>query len=212
MTRQAQKHAGAYYTPDPVVATLLKWAIRSDDDRMLDPSCGDGRFIAGHRNSVGIEQNSTAAAQAISRAPWALVHEGDFFTWAMNTTERFDCAAGNPPFIRYQTFKGEIRERALGMSHQIGASFSGLASSWAPYSCHYRQFVEARRTHVVCGAGGDWPCTIRCAIAGAHGFEIFCCPCCCGEEEALPRPERGLLAALRGRVWRSDVGVPILCS
>jgi hypothetical protein len=66
-------------------------------------------------------------------APWALIHEGDFFTWASATEERFDCAAGNPPFIRYQTFKGAVRERALNLCAKLGAGFSGLASSWAPF-------------------------------------------------------------------------------
>jgi len=129
----SQKASGSYYTSDPVVGTLLKWAVRSPSDRMLDPSCGDGRFIAGHRNSVGIEQSSSAAAIAVSRAPWALVHEGDFFTWAAETKERFECAAGNPPFIRYQTFKGTVRERALSLCRSLGAEFSGLSSSWAPF-------------------------------------------------------------------------------
>lgn len=131
--RKSQKHRGAYFTPDAVAATLIRWAVRSHDDRLLDPSCGDGRFIAGHRNSVGIEQDGHSAGEAMERAPWALVHEGDFFTWAAETPERFDCAAGNPPFIRYQTFKGEARERALGLCRRLGASFSGLASSWAPF-------------------------------------------------------------------------------
>jgi hypothetical protein len=100
---------------------------------MLDPSCGDGQFIAGHLNSVGIEQDPWAAKQAIERAPWALVHEGDFFAWANSTVERFDCAAGNPPFIRYQSFKGEIREAALRLCARVGANFTGLTSSWAPF-------------------------------------------------------------------------------
>jgi adenine-specific DNA-methyltransferase len=78
----SQKDAGAYYTPDPVVASLLKWVVRAEEDRLLDPSCGDGRFIAGHRNSVGIEQDAQATQTAMSRAPWALVHEGEFFAWA----------------------------------------------------------------------------------------------------------------------------------
>lgn len=133
MTDLVQKHSGAYYTPDPVVQSLLQWAVRADADRLLDPSCGDGRFIAGHRNSVGIEQDASAAAAAIARAPWALVHEGDFFAWAANTIERFDCAAGNPPFIRYQTFCGPVRERALALCRTLGAVFSGLTSSWAPF-------------------------------------------------------------------------------
>lgn len=131
--RLSQKQAGAYYTPDPVAASLLRWAIRHEEDRLLDPSCGDGRFIAGHRNSVGIEQDLETIATAIARAPWALVHEGDFFAWAAETAERFECAAGNPPFIRYQTFKGVTRARAIDLCTRLGAEFSGLASSWAPF-------------------------------------------------------------------------------
>ena len=133
MKRLSQKEAGAYYTPDGVVASLLKWAVRYEEERLLDPSCGDGRFIAGHSNSVGIEQDFVAAREAIGRAPWALVHEGDFFVWANSTHERFECAAGNPPFIRYQTFKGETRRRALDFCRGLGADFSGLTSSWAPF-------------------------------------------------------------------------------
>lgn len=129
----SRKEAGAYYTPDPVAASLLSWAVHTAGDRMLDPSCGDGRFIRGHRNSVGIEQDPRAALQAMTVAPWALIHEGDFFAWASNTEERFDCAAGNPPFIRYQTFKGDVRDRALNLCAKLGARFSGLASSWAPF-------------------------------------------------------------------------------
>ncbi|WP_081907258.1 MULTISPECIES: Eco57I restriction-modification methylase domain-containing protein [Luteibacter] len=129
----SQKESGAYYTPPDVAEVLLKWAVRHEADRLLDPSCGDGRFISGHRNSVGIEQDALAAHIAIQAAPSALVHEGDFFAWATNTAERFECAAGNPPFIRYQTFKGDVREAALQMCRRVGAHFSGLASSWAPF-------------------------------------------------------------------------------
>jgi len=128
-----QKRSGAYFTPKDVSAALVSWACRKPTDRMLDPSCGDGEFLALHRNSVGIEQNPVSAHRAIERAPGALVHEGDFFTWAMETGERFECAAGNPPFIRYQTFKGDVRQRALDLCLELGARFSGLSSSWAPF-------------------------------------------------------------------------------
>ncbi|MDE0175103.1 MAG: N-6 DNA methylase [Defluviicoccus sp.] len=124
------KEKGAYYTPDEVVRSLLRWAVHSEDDRLLDPSCGDGRFIAGHSKSVGIEQDPLASAAAMRRAPGALVHEGDFFAWAGSTEERFECAAGNPPFIRYQRFKGPVRKRALELCGALGASFSALSSSW----------------------------------------------------------------------------------
>lgn len=128
-----QKRSGAYYTPEDVAQCLVRWVVRGEDDRLLDPSCGDGRFLCAHSFSVGIEQDGAAAALARSRAPGALVHTGDFFTWAAQTDERFECVAGNPPFIRYQTFSGETRKRAQRLCSSLGAEFSGLASSWAPF-------------------------------------------------------------------------------
>lgn len=133
MTTNPAKLSGAYYTPEDVASSLVRWALRSSTDRMLDPSCGDGRFIAEHRCSVGVEQDPAAAEEARQRAPWALIHTGDFFTWAVQTEERFDCVVGNPPFIRYQTFKGRTRELALRYCAGRGVHFSGLTSSWAPF-------------------------------------------------------------------------------
>lgn len=130
---KAAKESGAYYTPRAVAAALVKWAVRRENDLLLDPSCGDGRFVALHPNSVGIERNAEAAGAARQRAPQAAVHPGDFFAWAEHTGERFHCAAGNPPFIRYQTFNGGVRARALALCARIGVSFSGLTSSWAPF-------------------------------------------------------------------------------
>ena len=130
---EAAKENGAFYTPDAVAAALVQWAVREGSDTLLDPSCGDGRFLARHPNSVGVERDGAAAEAARVRAPGALLHQADFFTWAEKTTHRFDCAAGNPPFIRYQTFKGEVRRRALSLCAELGAPFSALTASWAPF-------------------------------------------------------------------------------
>lgn len=128
-----QKATGAYYTPDAVVRSLVSWATRRESDRMLDPACGDGRFLIAHTNSVGVEQDQQACQAVHARAPGSLIHQGDFFAWASQTHERFDCAAGNPPFIRYQRFTGEVREAALRLCQRHGAKFSSLSSSWAPF-------------------------------------------------------------------------------
>ena len=128
-----RKRSGAFFTPQDVARTLATWVLRRPSDRLIDPSCGDGQFLALHRNSVGIEQNPASAQSAIAAAPWALVHKGDFFAWAAETPERFECAAGNPPFIRYHNFAGAVRKRALDLCAANGATFSGLTSSWAPF-------------------------------------------------------------------------------
>ena len=132
-TSVSRKDAGAYYTPDHVVWSLVRWAVRSESDLLLDPACGDGRFIAAHPHSVGVERDCQAAAVAKERSPSGRVHTSDFFDWAAATSERFDCAAGNPPFIRYQTFRGEVRARARTLCAELGAEFTGLTASWAPF-------------------------------------------------------------------------------
>jgi adenine-specific DNA-methyltransferase len=96
-----QEAARAYYTPDPLVGALLRWAIRQSGDRMLNPSCGGGQLSVGHCTRVGIEQDGATAPAATEHAHWALVHMGDFVTWATETEVQFECAIGNPPFIRY---------------------------------------------------------------------------------------------------------------
>src|SRR2546423_7179620 len=126
------KAKGAYYTPKEVAATLVRWAVREEKDRMLDPSCGDGQFLALHSNSAGIEQDTKAVAIAARRTS-SRIYVGDFFDWANHARERFDCAVGNPPFIRYQRFNGSVRDRALKLCARIGVRFSSLTASWAPF-------------------------------------------------------------------------------
>jgi len=133
MDRWKQKKYGAYYTPTAVVQSLVNWTVRRKTDRMLDPACGDGRFLLAHPNSVGVEQDSDAARVVHANKPGSLIHQGEFFAWAGGTCERFECAAGNPPFIRYQRFTGDVRDAARGLCARHGAKFSALSSSWAPF-------------------------------------------------------------------------------
>ncbi len=128
-----RKALGAYYTPPDVVAALVDWAVRKPEDELLDPACGDGRFLALHANSTGVDCDDDALTAATRAAPRSTLHGADFFEWAASTTERFECAAGNPPFIRYQRFAGRTRERARRLCGALGAPLSGLASSWVPY-------------------------------------------------------------------------------
>jgi len=127
------KRLGQYFTPDDVARTLVRWVVRRRDDQLLDPACGDGRFVAAHPNSVGVELAAELSELARCAAPSATVHAADFFSWALDTKERFDCAVGNPPFVRYQHFNGNTRQKALKLAARMGVELSGLSSSWAPF-------------------------------------------------------------------------------
>jgi adenine-specific DNA-methyltransferase len=128
-----RKELGQFFTPEDVARTLVRWVIRNSQDRLLDPSCGDGRFLVSHGRSVGVELDPHVAQSAYQRAPGALVHGGDFFRWGSATRERFEAASGNPPFIRYQKFAGTDRAEALEVATAAGAKLSALTSSWAPF-------------------------------------------------------------------------------
>lgn len=133
MVAVTAKSLGAYYTPVEVAATLVDWLSPEKGERLLDPSCGDGRFVACHRASTGVDCDDGALKEAAARSPSAALFNADFFDWAGRETSRFHIAAGNPPFIRYQRFNGKTRAAALAFCQKQGVRFSGLASSWAPF-------------------------------------------------------------------------------
>ena len=129
----SRKDLGAYYTPPEVVRTLVSWATEEDPrGAVLDPSCGDGRFLAGLTDAVGVDIDPVAVAEA-SRRVDADVVTADFFAWVADTDRRFEAAVGNPPFVRYQRFTGRARRRALEYCAGQGVPLSGLCSSWAPF-------------------------------------------------------------------------------
>ena len=132
-SREKRKRLGQVFTPEEVAHTLVQWVIKSAADRLLDPACGDGRFLGYHNHSTGVEFDAANVALARHRAPQARVHRADFFQWAAITRERFDAAVGNPPFIRYQHFTGRTRHLALDQAAKLGACLNGLASAWAPF-------------------------------------------------------------------------------
>ena len=128
-----RKTLGSFYTPEHVAETLVNWVVRSPNDRLLDPSCGDGRFLASHQNVVGVDLDPAAIATVAEKLPHARVYAADFFDWAKHTRDRFECVVGNPPFIRYQRFSGDVRRKALEVCDRVGVKFSSLTSSWAPF-------------------------------------------------------------------------------
>lgn len=155
MEISAEKRRGAYYTPFHLAQFLVQWAVRSPFDRILDPACGDGAFLHAigahlscqhihprHDQIVGFEIDSNESAQARGAAPFATVVEADFFT-REPAGERYDVVIGNPPYIRYHHFNGEMRARAMARARQEGVILTGLASSWAPFVVHASTFLRS---------------------------------------------------------------------
>jgi adenine-specific DNA-methyltransferase len=148
-----QKSLGAYYTGADAAAALVAWAVRDPKDAVLDPSCGDGVFLAAasarlihlgavRPNVAGVDLNPEAAMASSQRVPTARVISNDFFAVDPSGHGLFDAVVGNPPFIRYQSFSGSSRKKALGASHRNGVTLSELSSAWAPFVVHACAFLK----------------------------------------------------------------------
>jgi len=158
-TRNDAKAFGAYYTDEVVARFLVRWAVRSATDAVLDPSAGGGVFLAatadrlaslGRRRAsqvFGVELEPFTHAETSLRIQGAFgvtaeqMICSDFFSIDPANLPRMNAVVGNPPFIRYQRFTGSERERAIKRTSLQGVVLPKLASSWAPFVVHSTAFL-----------------------------------------------------------------------
>lgn len=125
MSRQAESHArrkqlGAWYTPADVVRAVVVEAVFPGARRVLDPACGDGRFLVatGLPEQVGVDIDPTTPFlhDDSLRRDW-----GD---------EQFDVVVGNPPFLSQlaaATTRGGSSPHGGGPYADAAAEFLALA-------------------------------------------------------------------------------------
>lgn len=160
-TASLRKSRGAFFTPEPLARYITDWAVRSVEDRILEPSCGEAAFLLAavdrlaaleatsvgqtvlpHLDGVELHADSARAARALLTAAGveATVTVGDFFT--VKPGPQYDVVIGNPPYVRYQEFTGESRARSRAAALRAGVALTGLASSWAAFTVHAAQFLK----------------------------------------------------------------------
>ena len=153
------KARGAFYTPPEIAEFLADWAIRQSRDTVVEPSCGEGAFLAAAwdrlmdlsrpgdppaNSIVGFELDP--GASEIARSTIATLDAGariettDFFD--VSPTPTADAVIGNPPFVRYQSFAGSARAKAQRAAAAAGVQLDGLASSWAAFVVHASRFLK----------------------------------------------------------------------
>ena len=158
-TENDTKSLGAYYTDELVAGFLVRWAVRSRNDHVMDPSFGDGVFLtAACERLAGLGGNASTQVLGIEIDPGvyaktlsSLVNRfgltqtrlkvSDFFELPPGS-KQVEAAVGNPPFIRYQRFKGELRKRAIRRASSQGVQLTELTSSWAPFLIHTISMIK----------------------------------------------------------------------
>jgi len=161
----ASKLRGAFFTPPEMAEFIAHWALRTPEDWVLEPSCGEAAFLlpaierlrALGQNDLGISQqvwgaelhapSAKIACKAILSSTGVSISDrvrvGDFFeARAGRDLPLMDACIGNPPYIRYQSFVGDARKRGREAAFAAGVPIDGLASSWAPFTVHAASFLK----------------------------------------------------------------------
>lgn len=151
----SKKLRGGYYTPQPIADFICKWAITNLNQKVLEPSCGDGNFIeaaikrflglgVAQTELFGLVQGIELVKKEAERSKMRAAAYGlnsttivntDFFNYLakMNGECRFDVVVGNPPFIRYQDFPEAHRDKAFAMMEGMGLNPNKLTNIWVPF-------------------------------------------------------------------------------
>ncbi|MHA3022035.1 HsdM family class I SAM-dependent methyltransferase [Mycobacterium sp. BMJ-28] len=151
----ARKARGAFFTPPEITRYLAEWAVRTPDDRVFEPSAGEAAFLVAAARRLtdlgapapaldGVEIHPASARAARKRVAEAggsaRIRTTDFF--AVDPRPSYTAVLGNPPYIRYQDFRGQARAQSRRAALQAGVSLSGLASSWAAFTVHAALFLR----------------------------------------------------------------------
>jgi SAM-dependent methyltransferase len=145
---ERRRELGAWYTPPALVdavvaATLHEWRPPRDRAvRVLDPACGDGRFLLATARAlaaqgfavrlvgVDIDANAVASATRALAGLDAVVVRADALDRAGDTTghvaARFDLVVGNPPFLSPLA----ARNARVASSSPSGAPYADAATQF----------------------------------------------------------------------------------
>jgi len=148
-----RKAYGAYYTPTDAAHVLASWAMRRDGEVLLEPSIGDGSFLAaaqevatargwGRPDFVAAELNPRTAAEhahrGLVRADELVV--GDFLTTPVRPV---DAVVGNPPYVRLRALPDDQARHAVAASRaDLGEPMASSGSVWMPFVARAAQFLR----------------------------------------------------------------------
>lgn len=150
-----RKARGAFFTPAALCDYVVGWAVRSAQDRVLEPSCGEAAFLLAaaerlrglgaetpdlHGHELHASSADVARAALATAGHDARIRVGDFL--ATPAQPHFDAVIGNPPYVRYQDFAGSARATGRRAALSAGVSLTRLASSWAAFTVHAAEFLQ----------------------------------------------------------------------
>jgi adenine-specific DNA-methyltransferase len=152
MESEKRRGLGRYDTPRPLSQALVDWAVRCPTDEVLEPSSGCGVFVASviHRLrflgqarpeqqiwACDIDPLACAQTACSNNLHRKHIWNADFLSLVDRdgfAKRKFDCIAGNPPYISLHRMQSGQRKRAIAAAKRIGFTIDKRASLWAYFA------------------------------------------------------------------------------
>jgi methylase of polypeptide subunit release factors len=171
--RDERHRYGQHYTPREVAQLLAAFAVRSGDDIMLDPACGDGRLLAeslrlkkalsetgssGRREVFGVDRSPEAIRRAAGSGAQVAVSDffdiapGDELAGGLHLPAAVDAVIANPPYIRQEIVGRLDKERVRRRLDEDRAAapdlywprWSGRSDIYVYFFAHAARFLRPR--------------------------------------------------------------------
>ncbi len=159
MTRTERRSLGRFDTPRPLAQAVADWAVRSKNDRIIEPSSGGGiivQSIASRLRELGgvqvgkqivacdIDPRALSETSRCTSDTLPTLVLGNFLALGQEQLgeHKFEAVVGNPPYVRLHTMDMASREaarRSLPEGHRLDAK----ASLWAYFPIHAFKFLKA---------------------------------------------------------------------
>ena len=146
----AKKLRGGFYTPEALVQLCLDrlQALLPPGGglKVVEPSAGDGAFIRGIASNRAfadrfeemlavepLDLEAEKCRRSLARTSIrGKILVDSAVRWGAETSDGFDAAVGNPPFVRYQFIPPSDKEGIAQLGTRAGVSFAGVSNLWLP--------------------------------------------------------------------------------
>ncbi|WP_418861003.1 HsdM family class I SAM-dependent methyltransferase [Slackia isoflavoniconvertens] len=148
--QSCRKERGAFFTPPELGRYIAEWAIRDREEKIIEPSCGEGEFLLAACNRLqelgasisaishqieAFEIHDASADQALRRLKSSGfscgIKVGNYLE--LPSTDLYDVVIGNPPYVRFQAVDGKQKALSREIADRNKVSFSGLSSLWVSF-------------------------------------------------------------------------------
>ena len=147
MSSAIRKNTGSFYTESKIAETMVKWAIRSHNDRLLEPSFGDGIFLNKSLENFKDLGKNDPQITAIEIQPDVVedvkkilpidnldIIISDYL--AQKLALKYDVVIGNPPYIGIRKLSDKQFAAARNIINEYELKCPNNGSVWFPFVLH----------------------------------------------------------------------------